>query len=1113
MLVHPLAKPRPGRIKIPKGWTTLHLAGNLIATLSEKGIVVSKAPTSMKVPDPKSPAGIVKLARDARRLRSMLSKESAMSVNIGDAGGPSEPHSLTINKRVYPISRLVVSSGLVQPHAPIRVIQRPAFSRPTGQFETSIEAPFRLVISPSKQGGWKHALKPVGAEEAEHRVELWHSRLGVRVERGEEVHVSETTKFQRIIRAVWARDRETLKMRNWQHSQEGRRPEHNDLPFRMSLDGADRHILVRQSAETWLGDNSEAIYPQPVDVEKLWLSSQGAWLDLHGSWKTDQYTLIKDPMSAILTWDHIAPMGRDQYVRVTYPGYLYPFGHKAVLVKLTERKMKDRSPSLAGLYMKKFIVVTEPVKRFAHPNLPLTKVQLEPLVTPTLDDPSGSPGDSQDSFFWPKIDFKRYRFIMHCEDQEERPVRLMAPLVWVSDSYPDLANINTAYNEDSDRNVGVYGQDVAFAEVATGGDTMLPTMNFEFMGEAKKGFSIPRLNTARVKIPSIEQLSSVGEVDIKYFQTYLDNGFDSPKNSGEVWAEIVGVPPQLSFGGGKPSGSDRAGGFLQPDLTVAGLSRSKGTVGDLTSTAESKFDPAAFLGNAMPKLFGIVNLVDLLSTMGVNLSDAPNVVSEALDRIASLISDIKRIKETVEEAVLDADRLRVRAAGKAQSLRDQAEQAYQKAQQIEQQTTAAVDDILNKLENLQNASLTTITADLQQPLQALGATLPLVEQAAPLLPPLIRQQLLNLSKRLRAIVESADILDDLFRFFNGLGTSSLETSFRFEWKPKLEPWPSQDHPFLGITDTILHVEKDSLILAVDGRTNGKGEVGVEVLAELRDFALYLLPGETLVKFKFDNLSFRSGSAGKAEVDVVLQEIEFVGLLSFVEVLKDLIPFDGFSDPPYLDVTAEGLTAGFSLALPNIAVGVFNLSNISLGADVRVPFLGKAVTVGFNFCTRERPFALAVSFIGGGGWFAMRLSPDGLDVLELGLEAGAMLSVDFGVASGSISAMLGIYMRLESDAGSLTGYFRVRGEVDVLGLISASIELYLELIYHFETGKMIGRARLTIKVEVLLFSISVTIEAERRFAGSAGDPSFADVMVLEDGTSPAWSEYCFAFAGE
>jgi hypothetical protein len=61
--------------------------------------------------------------------------------------------------------------------------------------------------------------------------------------------------------------------------------------------------------------------------------------------------------------------------------------------------------------------------------------------------------------------------------------------------------------------------------------------------------------------------------------------------------------------------------------------------------------------------------------------------------------------------------------------------------------------------------------------------------------------------------------------------------------------------------------------------------------------------------------------------------------------------------------------------------------------------------------------------------------------------------------------------------------------------------------------MVGSASLTVKVEVLFFSTSVTISAERQFAGSNGDPTFVDVMGLEaDGTSPDWSEYCLAFAG-
>jgi hypothetical protein len=192
--------------------------------------------------------------------------------------------------------------------------------------------------------------------------------------------------------------------------------------------------------------------------------------------------------------------------------------------------------------------------------------------------------------------------------------------------------------------------------------------------------------------------------------------------------------------------------------------------------------------------------------------------------------------------------------------------------------------------------------------------------------------------------------------------------------------------------------------------------------------------------------------------------------------------------------------------------VFSLENIALGADARVPFLGDALTVGFHFCSKDAPFRLTVMCVGGGGWLVLRASPQGLVLLELGLEAAASLSVDLGVASGSVSIAVGVYLRLEADQGLLTAYFRIRGEVDVLGLVSASITLELSLTYQFETGKLIGRASLVVEVEVLFFSASVEITVERRLAGSKGDPTMLQVMPPDDdGANADWAAYCAAFA--
>ena len=108
-------------------------------------------------------------------------------------------------------------------------------------------------------------------------------------------------------------------------------------------------------------------------------------------------------------------------------------------------------------------------------------------------------------------------------------------------------------------------------------------------------------------------------------------------------------------------------------------------------------------------------------------------------------------------------------------------------------------------------------------------------------------------------------------------------------------------------------------------------------------------------------------------------------------------------------------------------------------------------------------------------------------------------------------MAGFYFKLERtpDRIELTAYLRMNGYLSVLGLINISVEFYLELSYkEFEGGKskLTGRATVTVKVEVLFFSTSVSMTVERKFSGSADDPTFTDMLEPGD-----WFEYGEAFA--
>ncbi|MEE2729982.1 MAG: hypothetical protein VYA55_04130 [Pseudomonadota bacterium] len=375
----------------------------------------------------------------------------------------------------------------------------------------------------------------------------------------------------------------------------------------------------------------------------------------------------------------------------------------------------------------------------------------------------------------------------------------------------------------------------------------------------------------------------------------------------------------------------------------------------------------------------------------------------------------------------------------------------------------------------------------------------------------------SINSALQSILDTVASLGDIAELVELL--TGDELTIRFDWTPELSSYPAND-PIFRANDV------HGLVVAIEARVkkNNASDAKIQVSCSLNNFDLVLIAPASFIELNFDRIEFLINQNAKMDVDVQLADIKFVGPLSFVESLRSLIPLDGFSDPPYLDITSNGIDAGYDISLPNIAVGVLNISNISLGAGFTVPFVGQPVSVRFNFCRREQPFLLTVSLFGGGGFFGLTIDPSGVQIFEAAFEFGASLSVDLGVASGNVTVMAGLYYRIEQSEASLTGYFRLGGSVDVLGLITASIELYLELYYEMQSGKCKGKAQLTIEVEVLLFSGSVTITCERKFAGSNGDPSLRQMLGLDaslpleqeldaitEATQYGWRDYMQAFA--
>jgi hypothetical protein len=245
-------------------------------------------------------------------------------------------------------------------------------------------------------------------------------------------------------------------------------------------------------------------------------------------------------------------------------------------------------------------------------------------------------------------------------------------------------------------------------------------------------------------------------------------------------------------------------------------------------------------------------------------------------------------------------------------------------------------------------------------------------------------------------------------------------------------------------------------------------------------------------------------------------VQFGGPLEFVNDLRSFIPSNGFSDPPSLSVTPSGISAGYSLSLPSIPLGIFNLSNVSLGAGFNLPFDNRPVSVRFNFAERQRPFSLTVSLLGGGGFFAIAVGAKGVQEIEAALEFGAAIALNLVVASGSVEIKAGVYFNWKDDGASpervvLAGYVRIHGELTVVCIFSASLTFNLQLAYEKQGNASIvyGEAELIVEVEVLFLSFDVAVRCRREFGGGKADPKFLDLIPNQ----PVWDEYCAAFAPE
>ncbi len=549
-------------------------------------------------------------------LESLLNwSDYEQSVMPAAIPSPVSPNLLFTHLSGYNVEE---TSPLFLPELP------PQESEPPKMEHTSIEVPYRLILSPNWFAGWAHTNCPVTFREL---TELWHTRLGVRTKGG----VDEQEPTLRTVRAIWHKDNTIT-----------------EPPFHMSLSADSRTEIVKNSSN----------YPEAIQVNHMMLSSLGAWLDIDGSWPVNPPFLSK--------WIHRSLMGRDNYVKIVYDGYLFPWGHRASMITFTERRCKPsplNQEMVAYLVTWSIVVVREPERFFPVPGmpngrqLPFRRIHLKTLQTPPLN-----------TIYlpWLRVEDKDFLFHVEGEDQEGRLIEFNTPLAFVKSIKEEptlIEDFNTSPFNLMRRTRAMEGQKIAFALTSQPGNTsfIAKTMCFNVVKTDESPGYYPVMYAADVNIPAADQFGGTNNnllsntessINVEFHDTYLKSSFDTNLNPAEVFFNIPNPVP-------KDFPIDKVGGIVNPDLTIRGLSRKYGPVAASSIPQCLNADKITeILGNA--KLLGGIMLKDIVKQ--VNIFESPGSIPQMTNRViypkVNGIEDTNKIPEAIETRYLFEPKLK-----------------------------------------------------------------------------------------------------------------------------------------------------------------------------------------------------------------------------------------------------------------------------------------------------------------------------------------------------------------------------------------------------------------------------------------------------------------------
>lgn len=882
---------------------------------------------------------------------------------------------------------------------------------------TAIDLPYGLIISPENGGSAgsvraEHASQPI--ELGSGAVGLWRTRL------------TGSDPLTRLVVRVLHASRAD--------------------PFPLALNRDSRLVIFQQAT--------------PADAARLELSALGGSLSATGRWPTFE-------------WDHHATLGRDQTVRTAAKGVLYPLGHRAEYIEITERLIDPLAGGgIAVLRKQRILIVTEPVRgedATLSRAFPFSDAEITTDVYTSVRDPTSRPDAPPEPWQWRwheretlEIAFIEQRLDQLRAERQELHDSLHGDMGWgggpVSEQLANDRQVAVEYLRCLDTIRELHDEIEALRELGLASD---PVPVF-FWPSRADGVPIRfpvRLGAANgsvhVDLPLIFVQDHRLRGDLrKPFDSLTDPTVAAALDQeyaarGAGIVELAGTPLDLVRSQRRP----RLSGDVQEVLriNIVGVPR-EGRFRPRLGRPEIRERSAAEAWGfevALPALRSLLGAAPEAARARMAFARDYEINGEAEDcayQVAGDALDVNFAGASNRSGGLVSPRLAADAVSRTHGL-------------VNLEGTRSLDPakLLSDGASLLGFDLRALVGQITTPPAMTTALVP------------------GRPPEVKMVWESVPL-----RAF---------------------PEPPAPGVFKPGTDSKL-----TMTVVSSPTVN-------QITCHVGSFSLVMPPGaDALLELSFESLTFTQTGHRPPTLDVKGIDAKFVGKLKLLQVLQESVGLA--SAGPKIELSPAGITARYLLPVPDVGLLAFTMSNLVFSAGVSVPFTKDPVAVCLGFGSREKPFTLTVLAFGGGGYVDFEIVHTGLRRFEVSLEFGAAVAISIGIASVEIHAFGGIRFALQRDgAVKLTGYIRIGGSVDLLGLVSVSIELRVELDYRVDTNRMVGRAKLVLEIDLTLYSDSIEVDSgewviaggDARRRALRGDP-----LSRRRASVDAWAAYLEKF---